>query len=228
METPVDFVEASYQRVFFNGKITKCLLKDEIIEQAEHAVAKAFYEKKKKNAIVMWNKLYDIRFLKIHDIRCVSHLTIEDNLFCFQLVLKANSCQFLSNITYICYERINSNTYKIKKSITPKYGKEYAEIIAGEKEYIHSYLQYDFYPLIVKDMFPLRLSYASQIYYSHVPTEEKRTYISTILKHQMSFNEARCVNKISCWLIFLISLMPSILQILLYKSYKIIQKMIYS
>jgi glycosyltransferase involved in cell wall biosynthesis len=219
METPVDFVAASYQEISPTEQITKVLYQNETINRDEYAVARAVYLKNNNIHIPTWNKLYDLNFLRLNNVRCISNHSIEDPVFTFQVILNAQSCRLSSKITYYYYKIENSNTNKINKSFTPKFAKQHEEIIIYQKAYSQNYLIYDFYPAIIKQIYS-RIRWVSLCIYKSpfIPIKEKRNYIAVILKYPRPFKDVICTNNISIWILFLISRIPFPLWALLCKK----------
>jgi hypothetical protein len=100
-ENPVDFVVASHADIQ-GGTIKEFRYKDYVLKGNEKSVAQIYFLDKKDICITVWNKLYDIKFLRNNAIYCLKHLN-EDILFTFQVILKAKSCILISNITYLYY-----------------------------------------------------------------------------------------------------------------------------
>lgn len=62
----------------------------------------------------MWNKLYNIEFLRKYKICCV-HPIVEDDLFLFQTLFCSSSCCLISDITYFYYVNPLSITNTLMK-----------------------------------------------------------------------------------------------------------------
>ena len=107
-----DFTCSSSEYVFQNGKKTafRKYEKIEIIKGEVFCVAKRAYSLDKPMHIPVWNRLYRKDFLVSNGIRCVPGLVHEDIWFTWQLLLSADSCVFIPEVTYWYYERPSSFT----------------------------------------------------------------------------------------------------------------------
>lgn len=103
-ENPVDVVIGSYHIPSIKDVGT---LPDKKLN-SNNEILEYVYKEKSPFYIYTWNKLYNISFLRENKIRCVPYHTCEDNIFTFDLLMKATSITLLSNITYIYYQYDNS------------------------------------------------------------------------------------------------------------------------
>ena len=102
-EKNVDVVCGSFRTIDVDG--STILVEKHFIEdtfRGDFAYA-SYIEKYVKGYfhVAVWNNLYNIDFLRSHNIYCATHyVNYEDCLFTFKVVLCAQSISFLNNITY--------------------------------------------------------------------------------------------------------------------------------
>jgi glycosyltransferase involved in cell wall biosynthesis len=212
IEYPVDFVAASHNLISSDGKIKEQTVYDDFLtEKGELAVARAYYLKNKIVTTYVWNKLYDLDFLRRNNIKCI-HQVNEDIFFTYQIVLKSQSCNLLSDITYCYYENDSSIMAKIRKSFTPTVAKRFEEIISLKKDYSRNYKAYDFYPHLIKRIFSrYALPFSVTIYNSKIiGYKEKKDCILNILAYPVSFKEMIAFRDKFHWIIFLINKIPDL------------------
>jgi glycosyltransferase involved in cell wall biosynthesis len=213
IEYPVDFVAASHNLISCDGKIKEQgVYGDFLVEKNEFAVARACYLKNKMITTYVVNKLYDLDFLRRNNIKC-EHLIYEDVFFTYQVILKAQSCRLLSDITYFYYENDNNSIMgRTRKSFTPAMAKQIEEIISLKKDCSQNYKAYNFYPNLVKRIFiRYALPFSVAIYNSKIiEFREKKDYISSILVYPVSFRKMIAFKDIFHWMIYLINKIPGL------------------
>lgn len=124
-----DFVAASYATFETNilQKIDYTYPEKKILNN-NHEILEHYFTQKKKIFVFMWNKLYSTSFLRKNHIQCI-HPIVEDDLFLFQVLLHANSCCLIPDITYFYYINPTSITnQQMKKNIPPYTGKIFRDI----------------------------------------------------------------------------------------------------
>lgn len=101
-ETPVDFIASSRIRKTFEGKlISEDIYTPAIVRNdGELSVARFRYVKNNKILAEVWNKLYDLEFLRRNNIRCIPGVHVEDVSFSYQVNLAARSCRLVPDVTY--------------------------------------------------------------------------------------------------------------------------------
>lgn len=101
-ETPVDFIASSRVRQSFDGKtIAKDVYAPAIVNgNSELDVVRFRYVENHKILAEVWNKLYDLSFLRQHNIQCIPGVHVEDVSFSFQTNLAAKTCRLVPDITY--------------------------------------------------------------------------------------------------------------------------------
>jgi len=144
-ETPVDFVGASYDLLENSGeflKVNTCKY-IHIKDNPGLCIAEAYYTNKINIFVQTWNKLFKLSFLRENNIECVPNHINEDELFTFQLLIKARSCVLLPDVTYHHYivpgSTVNDASLdqtKIKRRI-----EQYKEIVEKKKSYWLEYYE---------------------------------------------------------------------------------------
>ncbi|KAA6343182.1 putative glycosyltransferase EpsJ [termite gut metagenome] len=191
-ENPVDFVAASYTRKKTQGKtIEEFQYENYVLKDTGKSVAHIHYIDKRSIYIHIWNKLYDVKFLRNNEIYCFPKHFNEDNLFTFQVIVKAKLCILMSNITYLHYTIPGSlmdyyNNKRIKER-DEFLVLQNIEIINFMKNYIETYKHSILYVYILIDVMKQAYSYA----YFTINTfiENKQIYINQLVKYPYSFRE---------------------------------------
>lgn len=106
-ETPVDFVVGSLCEVDVNDNILFNRIYIEALYINNNDILHSQYDqtwiKTGKSSCILsplWNRLYNLTFLKRNKIRCIPGQRHEDMIFSFLLYLFADSCRILPQITY--------------------------------------------------------------------------------------------------------------------------------
>ena len=191
-EKPVDFVEPSVIKKDRNGNILGKDLYENKYITGENNIAYTYYNTKERHYHV-WNKLYNLSFLKIHNIRCFpSHLN-EDNVFTFQVVLNALSCLYIRDITYCYYDTPNSIVNDTKNNkVSVRFAKQYIESINFKKEYIQKYNDSKTKESIYRYIIFQTIYYASTINRSSLLSKkEKKRFLKELIKFPIKFHEIK-------------------------------------
>lgn len=188
-ETPVDFVAASHKDAVIDGQYNKYFTSqtypvypDMLIPKANLGVAKEYFKRRYPLvAVFTWNKLYNLDFLKNNNIACIPHHLAEDIFFTYQVILKAQSCRLLSNITYYYYKTGGTGT--VYNTITPpRAAKTFEEIIIAEINYSQNFSEAVFYPTMIRRILASVIYFTTCVYKSRmISLEEKKAYILNML-----------------------------------------------
>lgn len=217
IEYPVDFVAASHDIVSSEGRLKEQILyNDRIIhEDGIFSVAKAYYKDEVSINVHAWNKLYDLNFLKKNNIKC-SHLTYEDVLFTYEIILNAQSCRLISDVLYFYYEMDNSIMAQARKAYTPADAKIFEDIFLKKRISLPDFSSYDFYPNMIKHIFREGRFRSIAMYKSpKIPYNEKKSYIYNILKYPLPFKEMLKLNSMSHLVIYIITKVPNMFLVIL-------------
>lgn len=136
IEKKVDFIAASYCHIDDNGYM---YMKNEYPDMyvfGKEELARLHICNKIRFSITVWNKLYDINFLKDNNIRCVSWHLNEDVYFTTTLLSKTGSCRLISQRTLFYYSRNTSIVGTSKFNYTDFYAKQDCDIIDLVKKMI--------------------------------------------------------------------------------------------
>ena len=99
-EHPVDFIAASHMKKDLSGKTYPTYTYSPILIQGDDLpVAQYRYAQNNDIYVMSWNKLYNLNFLKSHNIQCIPHQLVEDCWFTYQVIISAKSCQLISDQT---------------------------------------------------------------------------------------------------------------------------------
>ena len=85
-----------------------------LIQGDDLPVAQYRYAQNNDIYVMSWNKLYNLNFLKSHNIQCIPHQLVEDCWFTYQVIISAKSCQLISDQTLYYTINPESTTSKIK------------------------------------------------------------------------------------------------------------------
>lgn len=116
-EHPVDFIAASHMKKDLSGKTYPTYTYSPILIQGDDLpVAQYRYAQNNDIYVMSWNKLYNLNFLKSHNIQCIPHQLVEDCWFTYQVIISAKSCQLISDQTL--YYTIKSRIHNLKDQDT--------------------------------------------------------------------------------------------------------------
>ncbi|NDV96122.1 glycosyltransferase family 2 protein [Dysgonomonas sp. 521] len=210
MEYPVDFVAASHNIIASNGLLKEQkLYEDSIVRKGDFAVANAYYKGTILLTTYTVNKLYNLKFLRNNNIRCI-HLMYEDIFFTYNLILHAQSCQIVSDATYNYYEHATSIMAKTRKSFSSERAKQFNDIISLKKEYSHKYINYNFYPNLIRRIYiRYALPFSIKIYYSNlIEAKEANAGITNILRYPLNFKKMIALKRGSHWIFYFLDKIP--------------------
>jgi glycosyltransferase involved in cell wall biosynthesis len=190
METPVDFVAASHKRVSSDIRRNKMVVySDTFVQKDKYAVASNYYLRKMSINLYTWNKLYNINYLKNNSIKCIPHHIGEDLYFSFQVILQAESCRLLPDITYIYYDAgwftsIHWNNFSLR------WCQEALEIFTLQIEYAQFFHDIYFYPDIIKSIYKNKLDFAINLSKSNVlSSKEKKYFLKKYFEYPVSIEK---------------------------------------
>jgi glycosyltransferase involved in cell wall biosynthesis len=196
METPVDFVAASHTAMLLSEQYKDFyyapVYVDTLIQSSDYAVAKAVYFEELQIMGYSWNKLYNVNFLRGNNILCTPHHLPEDIFFTYQIILNAQSCRLLPNITYRYYETKNSHAKECNFILTPRIGKHFEEIIILKANYAKKYRETVFYSQLITQNYQYATTIACLLHQSKlISRKDKNAHIANMLKYPLSINEIK-------------------------------------
>ncbi len=184
MEHPVDLVVGGYRYVGLEEEtLFERRYEDRVIE-GNGEVAMNQYRKNygsSKLHVQMWNKLYKLSFIRDNDISCVPNQLNEDNIFTTKVVFAAHSCRFLSDVTYLYFERVGSAVYNVHNRITERIANQLVDVSAYHKESVERHSSEAIYPYY-RQRVGIYLTYAIvSIYMGNFDSAQKREYRAKIM-----------------------------------------------
>lgn len=164
-EHPVDFIAASHMKKDLSGKTYPTYTYSPILIQGDDLpVAQYRYAQNNDIYVMSWNKLYNLNFLKSHNIQCIPHQLVEDCWFTYQVIISAKSCQLISDQTLYYTINPESTTSKIKtQGYSMKLSISYAEIEKTKRAYIAHLRAHSIYPCLLFDTMFMGLYHAYRI-----------------------------------------------------------------
>lgn len=137
-----------------------------------------------KFPVYMWNKLFDLSFLRRHDIKCI-HPYVEDDIFTFKSIMYAEKCIAIPTITYIYKINNQSITQTLMKNDIPlKTANIYVDIFNYKKGIINSIADKKLKQNILLEITNFAILRASAICNSHkISKTDKKRLISQLLDY---------------------------------------------
>lgn len=190
-ETPVDFIASSRVRKTFGGKIiandiyTPTIVHDE----GELSVARFRYVHNNKILAEVWNKLYNVEFLRSSHVRCLPGVHVEDVSFSYQVNLAARSCRLVSDVTYTyhIYEGQSFTAFHNNHDRAVYLADCFCKIRQYDMALCKKYIHNDEYTSLMKAVDTVSYLHGQMISESLVlDREEKKKYIKILLRHELS------------------------------------------
>jgi hypothetical protein len=186
-EYPVDFVAASRIRKSFNDdcELGRDIYADCLLGNGSFlSVAHDSYLKKHKILGPVWNKLYNLEFLRKYNIHCLPNVHVEDVSFTYQTILHATSCRLLSKCTYIYQVHENQSFIAFgnnrKRSLF--LAENFVEVTEYDKEIIKSYQKNKMYGVLLLKIQNVALLMSTMLLKSTVLSkQEKKCYIKKLI-----------------------------------------------
>lgn len=137
-----------------------------------------------KFPVYMWNKLFDVSFLRRHDIKCI-HPYVEDDIFTFKTILFSEKCIAIPTITYIYKINNQSITQTLmKKDIPLNTANIYVDIFNYKKEIAASISHNKLRQNVLLEIINFAILRSSTIVDSHKISEtDKKKLISQLLDY---------------------------------------------
>lgn len=144
-QQPVDFIFASTNTVSTNGEVTPHFTneKDTIIT-GEYRLLEAYLKQISRKELVqtpVWNKLYNLKFLRDNKIKCTPGYVYEDSFFTFQVIVKAKSCRLIPNLLYSYYVVDNSIAHQGERHFNRHYINSCLRMMADLKLFCGQYTE---------------------------------------------------------------------------------------
>lgn len=189
LEVPVDFVAASRERKTFDGKLISIdQYKPSLVrgnEKHELPVAYFRYVENHKILAEVWNKLYNIDFLRNNNIRCIPHVHVEDVSFSLQVNIAAKSCRLVDDVlyTYHIYEGQSFAAFHTNKKRALYLADCFVKIREYNSSLILKFKDTEEYSALIAAIYNVTLLHSLMIVKSSVLTkEEKKDFLSRLWK----------------------------------------------
>ena len=209
-EEPVDFVNASIETKDRNGNtIEQLIYKNKHFTSSKEIVCDYYMHKKRSSTV--WNKLYDLSFLRRNNILCLHSYMHEDNLFIFQLILNACSCNYISDITYYYYDTPDSlNKESDNNRVSEKYALQYIDSIDFKRKYIQNYSDVKIRESVLRFIIFQTIYYAVLIKNSIILNDtEKKLYLKQLIIFPFKVSESIKFQKtLFFYIMYIIYAMP--------------------
>ena len=133
-------------------------------EPGSHPVATYRYKEGNEVAVPTWNKLYDVAFLRRHRIRCKEGHWNEDPWFTYQVLLCANSCLLLPDVTlhYMC-NPLSVSEQSASRGYSEQIARQYVDIQKLKSHYITSLVNDHLYHSLLLDIMKMSLYHSYRI-----------------------------------------------------------------
>lgn len=226
-ETPVDFIASSRVRKGFDGKtIATDVYSPAIVkDKGEFGVVRFRYVEKHRILGEVWNKLYNLEFLRNNNIRCIPGVHVEDVSFSFQTIIAAKSCRLVPDITYTyhIYEGQSFAAFNTNRQRALYLANCFCKIREWDCDIALKYKDCEEYGAILSGIYNVTLLHSNMVRKATSLSEaDKRLVISRLLTYNRDLISTICTrtNKRENCLYYLVSKMP-------YSVQKSILKLIY-
>lgn len=131
----VQIVASSHNTCDERGKVISLnRLKQHFVE-GEHLID---YYRNNTFFVYTWNKLYDLKYLRDNNIRCIPHHLCEDVFFTFQIICTCKSFYVYNGATYDYLQNPNSLMGNQNNGFTEKLSTMYVEAIIEKCKYLNN------------------------------------------------------------------------------------------
>lgn len=191
-ETPVDFIASSRVRKTFDGRLiandiyTPTIVHDE----GELSVARFRYVHNNKILAEVWNKLYNVEFLKENNIRCIPCVHVEDVSFSYQVNLVARSCRLVSDVTYTyhIYEGQSFAAFRNNHDRAVYLADCFCKIRDYDTALCSRYKRCKEYPSLMKGIDAVSFLHGRMIWKAKALSENEKTrYLNSLYNSRLSF-----------------------------------------
>lgn len=136
-EERVNFVVGSYNLCNEKNEITDSLLLPNENLIGTHILAHYYYNEGKPFYMAIWNKLYNVDFLRKNKIHCFSTHINEDVLFTFQIAICSWCFSMMDDITYNYFVHEGTTMQiQLQKGLSIKTAEQYKEILEYKRKKI--------------------------------------------------------------------------------------------
>lgn len=192
-EEPVDFIASSRCRQTFDGKlIANDIYKPALITGNNVLdVVRFRYVNNNKILAEVWNKLYNLEFLRRNNIKCIPGVHVEDVSFSLQVNLAAQSCRLVPDITYTyhIYEGQSFSAFNINRDRAEYLVNCFMKIKEYDLKIIEKYKNASEYGALLTAIYNVILVHSKMVFKSTVFSDiEKYNIIYKLLKYNLTYN----------------------------------------
>lgn len=189
LDTPVDFIAASRERRTFEGKLisTDQYQSYTVFDDGKHALPVAYFRYVENHKILaeVWNKLYDVGFLRKNKIRCLPHVHVEDVSFSLQVNIAAKSCRLIPDVlyTYHIYEGQSFAAFHNNHDRALYLADCFVKIRKYDADLVSRYKNTEEYAALIAGVYNVTLLHSQMIINSTVlTTAEKQVFVNNLWK----------------------------------------------
>lgn len=187
LENPVDFIAASRERRTFDGKLISTDKYQPYTVKDDHRstlpVAYFRYVENHKILAEVWNKLYNVDFLRKNKIRCIPHVHVEDVSFSLQVNIAAKSCRLIPDVLYVyhIYEGQSFAAFNNNHERALYLADCFVKIRKYDADIVSCYSNCEEYAALIAGVYNVTLLHSQMIMRSSVlDRTEKKGYLSKL------------------------------------------------
>ena len=218
-ETPVDFIASSRIRKSFDGKIiandvyVPAIVKD----KGDFGVVRFRYVENNRILGEVWNKLYNLDFLRNNNIKCIPGVHVEDVSFSFQTIIAARSCRLVADITYTyhIYEGQSFAAFRTDRQRALYLGDCFCKIREWDCAIALRYKDRPEYGAVLSAIYNVTLLHSNMVRKAKaLSSKDKRQIFSRLLAYNRGLMSTICTktNKKKNCLYYFVSKMPYSMQ----------------
>ncbi len=190
-EYPVDFIASSRVRKSFSGEVIgedvyePCVVDDNGLL----TVARFRYVQKVRILGEVWNKLYNLDFLRQNKIECIPGVHVEDVSFSFQTILMARSCRLVPDITYTyhIYEGQSFAAFYHDRDRSLYLADCFCKIREKDCDIAKKYRDQDEYGAVLSGIYNVTLLHANMVRKSSaLTTNDKKEIFDRLLRYEIA------------------------------------------
>lgn len=218
-ETPVDFIASSRIRKSFDGEIiandvyVPAIVKD----KGDFGVVRFRYVENNRILGEVWNKLYNLDFLRNNNIKCIPGVHVEDVSFSFQTIIAARSCRLVADITYTyhIYEGQSFAAFRTDRQRALYLGDCFCKIREWDCAIALRYKDRPEYGAVLSAIYNVTLLHSNMVRKAKaLSSKDKRQIFSRLLAYNRGLMSTICTktNKKENCLYYFVSKMPYSMQ----------------
>lgn len=189
LDTHVDFIAASRERRTFEGQLISIDQYQPYIvhDDGKHALPVAYFRYVENHKILaeVWNKLYDVDFLRKNKIRCLPHVHVEDVSFSLQVNIAAKSCRLIPDVlyTYHIYEGQSFAAFNNNHERALYLADCFVKIREFDADIVSCYSNCEEYAALIAGVYNVTLLHSQMIMRSTILSRaEKKTVVNKLWK----------------------------------------------